>query len=135
MPLSTELDWFISYLSNKRQCCHVNGNISEIQGIKCGVLKGSCLGPFPFLIYINDLPLALQRTKVAMYADDTSISYSSKSVSDLCNAINSDLQNLGSLLKGNKSSLNVGKIQSMILGTAANLRRLDNNDSNNHSLF
>ena len=49
MPLSTEVDWFISYLGNKRQCCNVNGNISEIKDIKCGMPQGSCLGPIPFL--------------------------------------------------------------------------------------
>ena len=64
-----------------------------------------------------------------MYADDTSISYSSKSVADLCNAMNSGLQNLSSWLQGNKLSLNVAKTQSMILGTVPNLRRLDSNDS------
>ena len=77
-----ELDWFILDLSNSTQCCKVNGNISEIQGIKCGVQQGSCLGPLLLLIYVNDLPLALQRTKVTMYADD--IPYSSKSVSERC---------------------------------------------------
>ena len=64
-----------------------------------------------------------------------SISYSSKSVSDLCNAINWDLQNLSSWLQGNKLSLNVAKTQSMILGTVPNLRRLDSNDSNSFPLF
>ena len=97
------LDWFISYLINRKPCCKVNGNFSVIQEIKCGVPQGSCLGTLPCLIYTNDLPLALQRTKVTMYADDTSISHSSKSVSDLCNAINSDVQNLSSWLQGNKS--------------------------------
>ena len=91
-----ELDWFIFYLSNRKQCCKVNSKTSEVQDIQCGVPQGSCLCPLLFLIYIDDLPFALQRTRVTMYADYTSISDSSKSVSDLCNAINSDLQNLSS---------------------------------------
>ena len=89
-----ELDWFTSYLSNRKRCCKANGKTSEVQDIQSGVPQGSCLGPFLFLIYINDLQFASQGTRVTMYADDTSISYSSKSVSDLCNAINLDLQNL-----------------------------------------
>ena len=50
-----------------------------------------------------------------MYADDTSISYSSKSVAEINEAINSDLKRLQIWLGGNKLSLNVAKTQSMIL--------------------
>ena len=60
-----------------------------------------------------------------MHADDTNIFYSSKSVSDLYNAMNSDLQNLSSWLQGDKLSPPVAKTRSMIIGTAPNLRRLN----------
>ena len=63
----------------------------------------------PTLIYINDLPFALQRTKVTMFADDTCIFYSSRSVTDLVNAINSDLQHLSIWLLENKVTLIVAK--------------------------
>ena len=52
-----ELDWFKSYMSNRKQCCKVNGHVSKLQDIKCGVPLGSCLGPLLFLIYVNDLRL------------------------------------------------------------------------------
>ena len=107
--VSVELDWFIAYLDGRKQCCKVNGKISKIQGAKCGVAQGSCLGPLLFLIYINDLPFSLQKIKVTMYADDTSISYSSRSVTDLTNAINSDPQDLSTWLQGNKLTLNAAK--------------------------
>ena len=77
-----ELDWLIEYLDKRKQCFKVNAKISEIQDIGCRVLQGSCLAPLLFFISINDLPFALQRTKVKMYADDTSISYSSRSFTD-----------------------------------------------------
>ena len=42
-------------------------------------------------MYINDLPLSLDNAKVTMYADDTSISYSSNSVDAINSAFNEDL--------------------------------------------
>ena len=79
---------------------------------------------------LNDLPCALQSTKVTMYADDTSISHLSKSVAEINEAINSDLKRLQIWLGGNKLSLDVAKTQSMILGSSSNLKKhhMDNGD-------
>ena len=98
--------------------------------MNCGVPQGSCLGPLLFLIYIIDLPCALQSTKMTMYADDTSISYSSKSLAEINEAVNSDLKKLQIWLGGNKLSLNVAKTQSMIFGSLSNLKKhhVDNGD-------
>ena len=58
-----ELSWFRSYLSNRIKIRRVNGVNSNVGETEVGVLKGSCLGPLPFLIYINDLPQAVQDSK------------------------------------------------------------------------
>ena len=41
------------------------------------------LGPLLFIIYINDLPLAVQGCSVELYVDDTLIYFASKSVSEI----------------------------------------------------
>ena len=105
-----ELSWFRSYLSNRKQFCRINGVDSNVGEIEVGVPQGSCLGPLLFLIYINDLPQAVQHSSVTMYADDTSLCYQSRDLTQLNEAINSDLKKLETWLQGNKLSLNVAKL-------------------------
>ena len=69
------LDWFRSHLTNRTLRCLVNGSLSRIFSLKCGVPKGTTLGPLLFLIYINDLPNCLTSCQPRMYADDTHITY------------------------------------------------------------
>ena len=97
-----ELNWFKFYLQNRKQCGKVNRHVSSMEAIKYGVPQGSCLGPLLFLIYINDLPLSLTFGEVNMYADDTSISCSSDSVTNINGSVNEDLDHLKNWLEGNK---------------------------------
>ena len=129
-----EISWFQSYLDNRKQCCKVNGHMSKQENIHFGVPQGSCLGPLLFLIYINDLPLALDSSNVNMYADDTSIYYSSKSISSINNAVNNDLQPLKSWLEENKLSLNVAKTQSILIGSRYKIRAVEQPDNQKPSL-
>jgi len=46
------LQWFIDYLSNRKQCVYYNGVASDFMNIPCGVPQGSVLGPLLFIIYV-----------------------------------------------------------------------------------
>ena len=39
------LDWFKSYLTNRKQVCKTNNTISSAKYNRCGVPQGSNLGP------------------------------------------------------------------------------------------
>ena len=52
-----------------------------------------------------------------MYADDTSLCHQSRDLTQLNEAINSDLSKLETWLQGNKLSLNVAKSHSMLIST------------------
>jgi len=113
--------WFQSYLSDRTQRCNVNGSLSTTSTVTCGVPQGSILGPLLFLKYINDLPNCLRDAAPRMFADDTNITLSTKTVADLKLAVTSELNNLTCWLRANRLSLNVAKTELMIIGSRQRL--------------
>ena len=67
------LQWFKSYLTDRKQYVYLNGHASALKEISCGILQESVLGPLLFLIYINDLPNISKFFKFYLFADDTNI--------------------------------------------------------------
>ena len=84
-----------------------------------------CLGPLLLSIYINDLPLKLLASIASMYADDTSTSFSSDSISTINNAVTEDLESLKTWLEENKLSLNVAKAHCILIGSRNKTRALN----------
>ena len=122
------LAWFKSYLSNSKQFAQANGVESKIEEIDIGLPQGSCLGPLLFLVYINDLSLAIKNSKTSVYADDTSIYRCSKDLPQLNREINEDLEKLDEWLMGNKLSLNVAKTHSMLIASQQKHKSLAHSD-------
>ena len=79
---------------------------------------------FLFLIYINDLPYSIKKGKVTMYANDTSISYSSRNMEDINQTLNSELDHLKQWLQGNKLSLNGLKTQALVVGSKPKIKKI-----------
>ena len=105
---------FKSYLFDRKQFVSINGHISNQASVKYGVPQGSVLGPLFFLIYNNDLNLAIKFCKVHHFADDTDLFHFSKLVNKLNKYINLDMKNQTGWLNANKISLNVKKTELVI---------------------
>ena len=115
------IKWFSSYLSGRTQGCNVSGKLSSARTLSCGVPHGSILGPLLFLIYSNDLPNSLRGAVPRMFADDTNLTLSAKTLTELKLALTPELNNLSRWLKANKLSLNIAKTELMIIGSRQRL--------------
>lgn len=106
---------FTSYLTNRRQVVSVNGGLSEPRLNRFGVPQGSILGPFLFIIMINDLPLHLTLPPV-LYADDTTIVSIDSSLQKVLETQAAAFLEAKEWFLGNGLILNEGKTQVMTLG-------------------
>ncbi len=86
-----ELKLIHDYLSDRFQYVDIGGNRSSSQNVVSGVPQGSIMGPILFLLFIDDLPSAVQCSVLDIYADDTTMSFSSD-VNDAPETISSTLQ-------------------------------------------
>ena len=100
--------WFKSYLSNRSFIVNVDSSFSEPADLNCGVPQGSILGPLLFLIYINDLPQAVEDCAIRLYADDTCISFTHKNVNVIEDKLNKDFNLLCDWFLDNKLSIHFG---------------------------
>ena len=109
--------WFSSYLNNRKQFVSLGSICSETLPISCGVPQGSVLGPILFLLYINDMSNSSTLLSFHLFADDSNLFYSNKSLLTLEATINNELLNVYSWLCANKLSLNIEKSNFIIFHT------------------
>ena len=105
----TNVDWFRSYLNDRKQCTHVNGVDSDFLEVTCGVPQGSILGPTLFLCFINDMSDAL-KCRLSLYADDSALVFSGSDPDYVANFLGSELSICKKWLVDNRLSLHLGRL-------------------------
>ena len=108
-------DWFLSYLSGRRQSVCCGGTWSSAIPRICGILQGYVLGPVLFILYVADLAVLVESHGLTphQYADDTQIygSCSPLHVDDLSLTLSGCVNNVADWMRSNRLQLDPGKTE------------------------
>ena len=110
--------WFTSYLLNRSFIVSVGKELSSRGKLNCGVPQGSILGPLLFLLYVNDMPQAVN-SELLLYTDDTCLFFMGKDSKIIGDQLNKDFNSLCEWFIDNKLSIHFGeeKTKSILFGT------------------
>lgn len=119
-------DWFKSYLSNRKQRVLIkkDGHVieSDIMSNRLGVPQGSNVGPFLFIVYVNDLSTANVDilSNITKYADDTNILIGAKTTAELVSQGGKVFCEISKWFSKNKLILNKDKTKTILFHTKQN---------------
>ncbi len=105
-------------MKNRTQVADIEGHRSTPKTITNGVPQGSVLGPLLFIVFINDLPKAVKRSVVDIYADDTTISASAaweSAPTAIQDQLQEDMDEVVKWTYDNKMVLNASKTKTMFV--------------------
>ena len=116
--------WYKSYLTNRCFIVNIGKDFSSPGKLSCGVPQGSILGPLLFLLYVNDMPQAVN-SDILLYADDTCLIYTGKDIKTIDEQLNTDFSSLCDWFIDNKLSVHFGdeKTKSILFGTKRQLNQ------------
>ena len=66
------LNWIESFITGRTQKVRIDGEMSEAKEVISGIPQGSVLGPFLFVLFVNDVP-DLVRSMLYLFADDNKV--------------------------------------------------------------
>ena len=94
-------EWFVSYLQNRDK--YTCGHLSDPQPTNSGVPQGSILGPLLFVCYINDLPNHCAEMRPYLFANNTALAISDKSINTIQTKLQQNFNKLIKWFAANKS--------------------------------
>ena len=107
-----------SYLLHKKFKVRINNTFSEPGNLLCRVPQVSILGPFLFLLYINDMPQSVD-CELLLYADGTCLIFQHKDITEIETTLNKNFRMLCDCFVDNKLSIHFGedKTKSILFGS------------------
>ena len=84
-------------------------------GIRSNQHHGSILGPFLFIIYINDIVNSSNVLSFVLFGDDTTVYAQNDSIDSVIEILNSELAKVALWFASNKLTPNVKKTQMIML--------------------
>ena len=122
-PKDIELDCFRNYLTDRKQLVSFGQEISDPCLITSGVPQGSILGPLLFVLFVNDLPIVLERFQIQMYADDTVMHFTASNAQEISSTLTSECAKVKDWLVDNNLLIHQGKTECVLSGTGSRLNR------------
>lgn len=115
---STALQWFRSYLLDRKQFVSVGNVSSSVSHLQFGVPQGSVLGPVLFVLYTTPLSQLIQSHSVnhQLFADDTQLQQSSSptSIHTLSSNLQSCTADIKTWMNTNQLKLNDDKTEALL---------------------
>ena len=102
----TGLNLIHDYLSNRKQRTKTNSSYSNWYDIVSGTPQGSILGPLLSNLFINDLFLFIERTKICDFADDKTIYSCQNDLKTILEELRNDIVTLLRWLQENSMKVN-----------------------------
>jgi hypothetical protein len=103
------------YLSNRQQVVRINGSISSSKIFSQGVVQGSVLGSWLFLLFYNSIADLQLNGKLFLFADDSILLNIHKNSESVEKTICNDMRRIINYLNGKKLILNAEKTNFMII--------------------
>ena len=104
---------------------NLENTFSKVSGISCGMPQGSILGLLLFLIYVNDVLMAV-KCDLFLYADETYLVFRSKNAKDIEKQLNKEFANIWDWFVDNKLSIHFGedKTKSILFASKRKIKKL-----------
>ena len=130
----SSVNWMQSYLTNREQCVGINGILSSLEKVDCGVPQGSILGPCLYTLYTCELPEVIREPEtvqsevwppyqvggdeegmVSVYADDTVVTITAKNPIELTEMLERKYKKVSEWMLSQGLKLNDDKSHLMVV--------------------